>query len=381
MNAKNRPIHPINNPDIPRMPDNCSITWDAVSLFGSDGTTVDMTVLRCRAHTYTNLICVYKYGNVFRIVRTPHRIAPGVDTHAVHKFNVASGYLPNEDDTKKVREEEARRTSVSRTRRIVYEYAACNEWDSFCTITLDGEKWNRNNPEGLQASVKDEAKKWRALQKGRADRYAYLLVPEAHKNGAIHLHGLVKAIPAEYLVQYTMEDVTSDRNLPEYICKKVRNGERIYHCTEWDRLYGYNVIEPIKDLDKAASYISKYISKSVDSFGVQSEFVPKTRYWHSRGLRRAEKVATYQAPSRVPAEVKAYRQLMTSMAAATKHGRILHEETPVPYFKDTNNKDIPLIMTTIINGTEHSQEQILGALSSRYLRIDRQEVQHEKPAA
>ena len=123
------------------------------------------------------------------------------------------------------------------------------------------------------------------------------------------------------------------------------------------------------------------LAAAICSFGVQSEFVPKTRYWHSRGLRRAEKIATYQAPSRVPAEVKAYRQLMTSMAAVTKRGRVLHEETPVPYFKDAKNKDIPLIMTTIINGMEHSQEQIVGALSSRYLRIDRQEVHHEKPAA
>lgn len=92
-------------------------------------------IMRCIPEIETNVIMVYGMGNTTKVIYRPTCIAPGVDTHYVHAYNVASGWTLPDERTKEEREAESLRTSVSRSIRAVRELAACNPWQFFVTIT------------------------------------------------------------------------------------------------------------------------------------------------------------------------------------------------------------------------------------------------------
>ena len=228
-----------------------------------------LPIMRCIPKMETNVIMVYGLGNTTKVVYRPTCIAPGVDTHYVHAYNVASGWIQPDERTQAEREAESIRTSVSRSVRAVRELAACNPWQFFITITLSPSNWkNRYTPDGLQDVIKAMAKRWRRKRKNGSaycPGFKYLIIPEMHKDGAIHLHGFVSSMPTSECVPYTMADVNSSKKLPKKICDKVRAGEAVYHSPTWEKLFGYNTFEPISDLDKASSYVVKYVSKGKET--------------------------------------------------------------------------------------------------------------------
>lgn len=230
-----------------------------------------LPIMRCVPKMETNVIMVYGMGNTTKVIYRPTCIAPGVDTHYVHNYNVASGWALPDERTQDERQAESIRTSVSRSIRAVRELAACNPWQFFVTITLSPQLWkNRYTPDGLQDIIKAMAKRWRRKRKNGSAHcpgFAYLLVPEMHKDGAIHLHGFVSCMPSSDCIPYTMSDVNGSKKLPIKICEKVRKGSPVFHCREWERLFGYNTLEPVIDLDKASSYVVKYISKEITRLG------------------------------------------------------------------------------------------------------------------
>ena len=111
-------------------------------------------IMRCVPKMESNVIMVYEMGNTTKVVYRPTCIAPGVDTHHVHDYNVASGWALSDERTKEERKAESIRTSVSRSVRAVRELAACNPWQFFVTITLSPAIWpNRYTPDGLQDGI------------------------------------------------------------------------------------------------------------------------------------------------------------------------------------------------------------------------------------
>lgn len=199
-----------------------------------------LPIMRCVPKMETNVIMVYGMGNTTKVIYRPTCIAPGVDTHYVHNYNVASGWALPDERTQDERQAESIRTSVSRSIRAVRELAACNPWQFFVTITLSPQLWkNRYTPDGLQDIIKAMAKRWRRKRKNGSAHcpgFAYLLVPEMHKDGAIHLHGFVSCMPSSDCIPYTMSDVNGSKKLPIKICEKVRKGSPVFHCREWERL-------------------------------------------------------------------------------------------------------------------------------------------------
>ena len=271
-------------------------------------------VSRCIPNMETNVIMVYAMGNTTKVIYRPACIAPGVDTHYVHDYNIASGWALPDERTQDERDAESIRTSISRSVRMVRELAACNPWQFFVTITLSPANWqNRYTPDGLQDVIKAMVRRWRRKDKtGSAycPDFKYLFIPEMHKDGAIHLHGFVNCMPPAECIPYTMADVNSSKSLPKKICDKVRAGETVYHSPTWEKLFGYNTFEPISDLDKASSYVVKYVSKEIGS----TPF--KSRYWCSRKLSRATRIATYYFPdsSDYSRQLKDYNDYMLSVA-------------------------------------------------------------------
>lgn len=157
------------------------------------------------------------------------------------------------------------RNNISRAKSKVFEYAYCNPWEYFVTLTIDGSKYQRDD---LGTYYKAFGQWLRDYKKKYHLDFAYVLIPELHKDGkSWHMHGLMHGLPYDHL---TVND----------------NGY-----LDWEpyRLkFGYISIDRIRDQAKTASYITKYISKDLSKCVTECN---AKMYYCSRGLKTATEVA------------------------------------------------------------------------------------------
>lgn len=158
--------------------------------------------------------------------------------------------------------------SIIRARSKIFEYAMCNDFEYFVTLTLNEKKMDRYN---LEEFIKKFGQFIRDYRKKYGVNIQYLLIPERHKDGAWHMHGLMKGIPDEHL------------SINE-------NGYKDWK--EYSKKFGYISIDKIKNKEAVSKYITKYVSKSLGK-GVTEK--NKKMYYCSRGLKKAEiiKEGTY----------------------------------------------------------------------------------------
>lgn len=97
----------------------------------------------------------------------------------------------------------------------------------------------------------------------------YLLVPEFHKSGRLHFHGLVSNVPKWNLIQA--------RHYKTKRLIKV-NGIQIYNLVNYN--LGHTTISKIQSQEKVSNYISKYATKDL------IKLKNKKRYWYSRNLEK-----------------------------------------------------------------------------------------------
>jgi len=158
------------------------------------------------------------------------------------------------------------RNNICRSKGKVFEYAKCNKWDYFATLTLDKAKKDRYD---LQSYIIDLGRFIRNERVRTGCDIKYLLIPEQHKDKAWHMHGYFRGIPQS-----------------DVVCNP-------YGYFSWERYanrFGYCSLDVIKDKDRCDNYITKYISKDM---GGQAIGKNKKLYYASRGLNTAEVV--YQA--------------------------------------------------------------------------------------
>lgn len=169
--------------------------------------------------------------------------------------------------------------NISRAKSKIYELALCNEWDFFCTFTLDKTKYDRYD---LGKFHKDYTQKIRDLNKKEGYNIKFLLIPEQHNDGAWHMHGLMSGIPVNRVLPFTV-----DHCLPEYINSKLQRGENIYYWDTYREKFGFCVMERIKNIYRVSAYITKYICKDLDK-SIQE--LNEHLYYCSRGLKRSEEI-------------------------------------------------------------------------------------------
>lgn len=155
---------------------------------------------------------------------------------------------------------EERQNYNFKVKRRIYELATVNDFDYFLTFTFDP-KYSTNEQRFQEMS------KWLKSENRRANRNGselkYIVVPELHKNGLVHFHGLIGG---------TIE-LKLEKNKNGYMSVK-----------NWNKR-GFSSVEQIKDKQKVANYISKYISKNFDENNkAVAKF--KKRYWSSKNLER-----------------------------------------------------------------------------------------------
>lgn len=142
----------------------------------------------------------------------------------------------------KQRAEHSERVSLNRTRNKIHELARSEKWEYFFTLTYDSAKTDRYDFSECLA----KCRKWLNNQHVRnAPDLSYLFVPEQHKDGAWHMHGLV----------------ANCGNMTFKDSGHKSNGKVVYNLTGWR--YGFSTATKIQDTYKATNYITKYITKEL----------------------------------------------------------------------------------------------------------------------
>lgn len=164
-----------------------------------------------------------------------------------------------EDEEKR---KESIRISCGRSVKMIYDIARSNRWDWFLTFTFSPEKVDRFN----YSDCSNKLSQWLKNMHKRCPGMVYLVVPEKHKSGAYHFHGLFANV----------DDM-------EFVASGVRDksGNMVYNVDKYK--FGFTTATKIGDCHRASSYLCKYITKELCAVTMG-----KKRYWVSRNVKRPE---------------------------------------------------------------------------------------------
>lgn len=156
-------------------------------------------------------------------------------------------------------------SSVRRTQAKITALCRSQQWEWFLTFTFSPQVVDRYNWD----AVTNLMKKYLNNMKKQNSDMLYIIVPEKHKDGAYHFHGLFASAPALRIAPY---------------------GDKYYTVNSFP--YGYSSASPVVNPQASARYISKYISKDVVQVSKG-----KKRYWASRSLKVPDKIVLAPAPA------------------------------------------------------------------------------------
>lgn len=156
----------------------------------------------------------------------------------------------------------ARRRARSAVRDIAY---ANDDMDMFVTFTLDAAKIDRYD-------VGEITKKLNIWLDNRVRRNGlkYVLVPELHKDGAVHFHGLVNAAALSPVDSGTLTKGGARPRKPRGAAARnalLADGwQVVYNLPEWT--YGFSTgIYLYGERGAAVNYTTKYIEKTTEKVG------------------------------------------------------------------------------------------------------------------
>lgn len=166
-----------------------------------------------------------------------------------------------------------------RARSMVKEYCMANDdLNYFVTLTLSPDVIDRYDIKAIVKSVNV----W-LDNRVRRNGLKYVLVPELHKDGAIHFHGLVNdclgLVDSGTLTGGSLKKPRKPKSASERKRLLASGAQTVYNILDWK--YGFStVIELYGERRAAVSYVCKYISKTQNKIG--------GRWYYSGGkLKRA----------------------------------------------------------------------------------------------
>lgn len=175
--------------------------------------------------------------------------------------------------------------SISRTRRLIFEKACCNDWQHFITITISPEKGidKFDRSEVVKSFCKWIKDRNRTDLKGKPP-IKYLIIPEPHKSGEWHLHGLFMNIPSDELV------------INEYGYLDWLPVRKAFGFVSFGSKPDYSInfsAGTIKNLQATARYVTKYITK--DLFNISNNLDSGVKsYYCSKGLNKSSELTKGQ---------------------------------------------------------------------------------------
>lgn len=167
--------------------------------------------------------------------------------------------------------------NLSRARSKIFELALCNDWEWFATLTLNPKYYDRKDLKNYKAKLSTWLKNYNRIHQ---TDIKYLLIPENHKDGSWHMHGLMMGLPIEHLHEFK-----ADEKLPIKILIEIAHGHKLYSWPAYEKTFGYISISKIINAESVSKYITKYITKDLlgTRIGLNDHL-----YYCSKGLKRAE---------------------------------------------------------------------------------------------
>lgn len=153
--------------------------------------------------------------------------------------------------------------AVRRARAQVKDLALCNPFRWFVTLTLDQTRVDRHD----MGEITRHLNHWLDNQVRRRG-LAYVLVPERHKDGAVHFHGFfndaLEAVDSGTVSlpgQKRPRRPRSARQRAEWL---EQGGHPVYNLPAWS--WGFTTaIELYGEYDRAVGYVCKYIGKGMEA--------------------------------------------------------------------------------------------------------------------
>ena len=184
--------------------------------------------------------------------------APIVVNNEVKRVNMNTGEI---SDYKLSDFERSKRVSVQRSLRKFEDIATANlkDWAFFGTLTFSSQLVNRYDDDAVYHCFD----LWRKYMKREYPFIKYLVVPERHKDKALHFH--------------LMLGCCSENDLQLVPLKRLDNAGRIiYRCDSFK--YGRNNFSHIEDIEKTINYCKKYIEKDLGNSTARN----KRRFYYSK---------------------------------------------------------------------------------------------------
>ena len=171
--------------------------------------------------------------------------------------------------------------SKNRTIKNIYDLTRGNKWDYFLTFTLNENRTDRNNYDDCVKAVSDYFER---IKKLYCKDLKYMIVPEYHKKGGFHFHGLLgntNGLPIKQAYKHIKGgELYLDKNKAPVALKDQR-GRSIYNLDK--NIYGFTTLTEVTNNFAVCSYITKYITKELET---QVKF--RKRYICSKNLDRPD---------------------------------------------------------------------------------------------
>lgn len=265
---------------------------------------------------YNCQIVKYPHGYQVRLYDTPHDLPPPGDDKLTldrlceldelhrwtqahlndpgHIFEMDQSDIDTMMENMAAQEQRSLYSSMNRTKNKVYYLARSNDWEWFFTLTF--------NPELVDsfdyAACTEKLSNWFIAMRRVCPGMKYLVVPEQHKSGRWHFHGLFAGCDDLGFVDSG---------------KRTSNGDIIYNVGKY-RL-GFSTATKVRDPRRVTQYIGKYVTK--DLCAVTKG---KKRYWCSRNLNQAEIEKKYYTPDGLPLLLEQLLDVSTSVTSSTSDG-------------------------------------------------------------
>lgn len=173
---------------------------------------------------------VYKDGSIkyFKLKVNPNQVGKKKRTK-------------EEEEKKKINDNILR--SQRRIKSTISDYIKSNDFKYFLTLT------DREQLKDLQ-QAKTRMQNWLSnIRKRYYPNLMYIVIPELHKSGAIHWHGVMS------------ECICKDLVTANYSVMRYKGKNKLYNLTTWR--FGFSSVNEIEHIGKLSNYITKYITKDI----------------------------------------------------------------------------------------------------------------------
>lgn len=175
--------------------------------------------------------------------------------------------------------------SAAKSRNRFLEYALNHTWEWFTTITIASELHDRYDV----AVVSEHAQWLRNLRRRRGwGSLEYALVPELHKDGAIHFHSLLSGVPDGELLPAVRADGST----------VVHGSRQVYSWAAAQAAWGWSTATAVSHSAASVRYMAKYMTKAAavtaatgkggGVAGVAAAGVGMRRWSVSSGVKRCD---------------------------------------------------------------------------------------------